>query len=103
VRQRGSASTRLLGPFLLRHWPALVASMGATVVLTTAQLAQPWPLKLVIDRLLGRHQVRFQLGSSDLALLGGVAALVLLFAAVGAAAQYASDLLADTSDPAANG
>jgi len=95
MTEHGSAPARLLAPFLTRHWRALAVSGGSTVVLTGAQLAQPWPLKVVIDRLLADGGRGFDPGSSDLALLTGLAAAVLVIAAGGAAASYWSDFLLD--------
>jgi ABC-type multidrug transport system fused ATPase/permease subunit len=92
VTERGHASTRLLGPFLTRHWRALAVSAVSTVVLTAAELAAPWPLKIVIDRLLQDGGSGFHV-SSDWPLLAGVAALVIAIAAVGAVASYSSDVL----------
>jgi len=84
-------SARLLAPFLTRHWRALAASGVSTVVLTVAELAQPWPLKIVIDRLLGEGTT--SLTTSELVLLGALAGLVVAIALAGAVASYVSDLL----------
>jgi ABC-type multidrug transport system fused ATPase/permease subunit len=92
VNRRELRSARVLAPFLTRHWPALAASAASTVVLTVAELAQPWPLKFVLDHLLGQ-EAPFELDSSDLTLLALLAALVIAIAAAGAVASYWSDVL----------
>lgn len=84
---------RLLRPYLLRHWRALAAASGATLVLVASELAQPWPLKVVIDHLLLQRGSRFSLDSGDFALLALAGTLVVAVAAAGAAASYWSELL----------
>ena len=41
-----SPAARMLRPYVLRRWRALAGAAGATVVLTAAELAKPWPLAL---------------------------------------------------------
>ncbi|MCQ9191744.1 ABC transporter transmembrane domain-containing protein, partial [Escherichia coli] len=53
--------------------------------------AKPWPLALVVDRLLSRT-APFELDASDVRLLALMAGIVLFIAVAEAAAQYASDL-----------
>src|SRR5205823_4892477 len=85
-------SLRLLGPFLRKHWSALGGAAASTVAVTAAELAQPWPLKLVLDSLLGGHRQRpFAPGVRDLALLAAIAGLVLAIALVDAYASFAGD------------
>jgi ATP-binding cassette, subfamily B, bacterial len=93
VKEGELRSARLLAPFLTRHWRALAVSAASTVVLSAAELAQPWPLKFVIDRLLRDRGSVLASGSTDVALLGAVAGLVLVIAAAGAMASYWSDVL----------
>lgn len=83
--------TRLLRPYLARCWAALAGATACTVVVTAAELAQPWPLKLVIDRLL-EHEGPFTLGADDARFLAGVACLVLAIALASALASYRADL-----------
>jgi ATP-binding cassette, subfamily B, bacterial len=86
-------AARLLWPFLRRHRPVVGAGLCATVLVTLAELAAPWPLKLVIDRLLdGDRGVPFTLEATDLRFLVVVAGLVLLIAAVDAGASYGLDV-----------
>lgn len=82
-----------LRPFLRRQWGSLAVAAGATIVATAANLASPFPLKIIIDRLVGRHgDAGFQLTGSDVGLLAWTAGLVVLIALANAAAQYVSDV-----------
>ena len=87
-----SPAARALRPFVLREWRALAGAGGASVALTAADLAKPWPLALVVDRLLDERSAPFALESADIRLLALVTALVLAIALVEAAAQYFADL-----------
>jgi ATP-binding cassette subfamily B protein len=84
-------TTRLLRPYLVRHWHALAGAGISTVALSAATLASPWPLKLAIDRVVGDHAGRFSLTRADLVLLAGIVALVLAIAIVDAVSSYYSD------------
>jgi ABC-type multidrug transport system fused ATPase/permease subunit len=91
---RVSRSVRLLAPFVRQQWPALAVAALATLVITAAELAQPFPLKLAIDRLIGGNGgPPFRLDSGDVWLLVLIGALVLVIALADAAASYLSDLL----------
>jgi ABC-type multidrug transport system fused ATPase/permease subunit len=85
-----SESRRILTPYAVRHWPSLAGVGVSTAVLTVAELAAPWPLKLVIDRI-AQRQAPFELDASDVWFLALVAGLVLAIALVGAIADYASE------------
>ena len=87
-----SPAARALRPYVTREWRALAGAGGATAALTAADLAKPWPLALVVDRLLDGRTAPFELAGADLRLLAVVAALVLGIALVEAAAQYFADL-----------
>ena len=87
-----SPAARVLRPYVVRQWRALAGAGGATVVMTIADLAKPWPLALVVDHLLSGRGAPFDLTAGDWRLLIGVAALVLVIAVAEAAAQYACDL-----------
>ena len=39
----------VLRPYILRHWAALAGAGGATLLLSAAELAKPWPLAIVVD------------------------------------------------------
>lgn len=84
-------ASRVLAPYLKAHRGALVGAGLATIVLTAASLVSPWPLKFVIDRLV-THARPFELDRSDVILLAGVVLLILLVAAVGALADYCSEV-----------
>ena len=64
----------MLRPYVLRRWKALAGAGGATVALTLADLAKPWPLALVVDKVLGQRETPFTLDASDVRLLAAVAA-----------------------------
>src|SRR3954453_18418770 len=85
-------AARMLPPHAARRWRALAGAGGATVALTLADLAKPWPLALGVDRSLAQRTAPFELAAARPRLLPAVAALVVAIAVVEAAAQYASDL-----------
>jgi ABC-type multidrug transport system fused ATPase/permease subunit len=91
-----SPGARAIRPYVVRQWKALAGAGGATVVLTAADLAKPWPLALVVDKLLGRD-APFSLTGSDWAMLLGVAGIVLVIALAEAGAQYLADLWLQTA------
>ncbi len=74
----------VLRPYILRHWAALAGAGGATLVLSAAELAKPWPLAIVVDHLLE--------GKPDYRLLAAVAALILGISIAESVAQYFADL-----------
>ncbi len=85
-------SLALLRPFFARNWAALAGASGATVLATAATLAQPWPLALVIDQLIGVHDGAFELSGADVTFLALVSGLVLAIALLMAASEYFTDL-----------
>ena len=87
-----SPAARALRPFVVRQWKALAEAGGATVALTAADLAKPWPLALVVDRMLDGRTAPFALDTGDVRLLAAVSVLVLVIALVEAGAQYVADL-----------
>jgi len=87
-----SPLTHALKPFLVRRWPALTGAAVGTVVLAIADLAAPWPLALVVDRIFDGQTGAFTLTQADIRLLTFVAALVVAIALVEAIAGYFSDL-----------
>ena len=87
-----TAAGRMLRPHVVRRWRALAGAAGATVALTAADLAKPWPLALIVDRLLAHRSAPFELTEGDARLLAAVAGVVLVIAVVEAVAQYAADL-----------
>jgi ATP-binding cassette, subfamily B, bacterial len=67
--------------------------MAATVLIALAELARPFPLALVVDRLLAGFDGPFELQPSDVRLLVAIALLVLAIALVDSLAAYVADLL----------
>ncbi len=86
-----SPAARTLRPYVARQWRALAGAGAGTIVITAAELAKPWPLALVVDRLLAGRDAPFDLTASDWRLLAGVAALVLVIAIAEATARYVLD------------
>ena len=83
---------QLIRSIVRKHWAALAGAGGSTVVLTLADLLQPWPLKWVIDGVLGDHGGAFSLDAADVRKLALIAAAVLAIALAGAVAAYAGEL-----------
>jgi ATP-binding cassette subfamily B protein len=81
-----------LRPYVLRQWPALLGATASTAVIAAAELAKPWPLALIVDHLLNDRQTPFTLDSTDVRLLLGIGALILVIAVAESAATYASGL-----------
>src|SRR4051794_7649965 len=63
-----------------------------SILLTVAELARPWPLKYVIDHVIGEHAGSFALRSSDYVALALVAIATVAIAMVEGGAQFCSDL-----------
>jgi ABC-type multidrug transport system fused ATPase/permease subunit len=61
-------------------------------VLTVVELAKPWPIALVIDKIVRSRHGPFHLSSGDLRLLAVVVGLVILIALAEAVADYFADL-----------
>jgi ATP-binding cassette subfamily B protein len=87
-----ASSTRFLRSYLARQWRALAVAGASTGFLTVADLAKPWPIKLVIDYIVAGREGAFELRAHDLQLLGAIAGLVLAIALTEATATYYSDL-----------
>jgi ATP-binding cassette, subfamily B, bacterial len=83
---------RLIRSIVRRHWPALGGAAGSTVLLTLADLAQPWPLKVLIDQLITGRQVPFEFTSEDVRTLALIAASVVGIALIDALATYTGEL-----------
>src|SRR5829696_5324349 len=86
------STARSMRPFLAGHWPALAGAGGASVLVAVADLAKPWPIKLVIDELVANRGQEFTLNATDLRVLAGIALLVVGIALVDALSSYFSDL-----------
>jgi hypothetical protein len=62
-------ATRLIRHIVRRHWAALGGAMGSTVLMTIADLAQPWPLKFLIDGVVSGHSIPFTFDAHDIRML----------------------------------
>ncbi len=77
-----------------RKW--LIIVFAAMVVETLASLAAPWPLKIIIDNVIGKHQLPeflhwlrdFSSGEHTMGLAAAAAIAVVIIAAVGAIVGY---------------
>jgi ABC-type multidrug transport system fused ATPase/permease subunit len=87
-----TAAGRLLRTHVASERRALGGAALSTVLTTAADLAQPWPLALVIDRIFADRSGPFELTDTDLRLLALVAGLTIAIALVDACAQYLADL-----------
>ncbi|HSM87332.1 MAG TPA: ABC transporter ATP-binding protein [Candidatus Limnocylindrales bacterium] len=82
--------------FLLPHWKALFIGLVAVGAETVAGLLEPWPLKIVLDSVLGAKKVPRWLsdfvttafGQNKLAVLEFAAAAVVLIAVIGALGTF---------------
>jgi ABC-type multidrug transport system fused ATPase/permease subunit len=91
--EQAPASARGLVRSIVRtHRSALAGAGASTVLLTLADLAQPWPLKWVIDGILADRNGSFDLTSADVRQLALVAAAVVAIALVSALASYTGEL-----------
>lgn len=99
---------RLLRPYLRPFWTALAAGVALTVVAVVISLAQPWPLRYVVDGILQREgtppsHVQWRLTGAVLVLLAlvGLAALIDYWATrllSSAGLNIANDLRVDVLD-----
>src|SRR4051794_26602915 len=85
-------ANRLIRSVVRRHWPALGGAAASTVLMTLADLAQPWPLKYLIDNLVTGRSIPFTITSSDLRTLILIAAATIGIALLDALATYTGDL-----------
>src|SRR4051794_32318664 len=65
---------RLIAGIVRRHWPALGGAAVSTVLMTLADLAQPWPLKFLIDNVISAHSIPFTFSADDVRQLVFIAA-----------------------------
>ena len=85
-------ANHLIREIVRRHWGALGGAAASTVLMTLADLAQPWPLKYLIDNLVTGRSIPFTITSSDLRTLLLIAAAVVGIALLDALATYTGDL-----------
>src|SRR3954465_11412686 len=83
---------RLIAGIVRRHWPALGGAAVSTVLMTLADLAQPWPLKFLIDNVISAHSIPFLFSGEGVPHLAFTAAAVVGIAMLDAAATYTGDL-----------
>ncbi len=82
----------LIKPY--RFW--LIVVFAAMLIETAMSIAAPWPLKVIIDNVVGKHKLPdfltwlrdFSSGENTMALAGIAAAATVLIAAIGAVAGY---------------
>jgi ABC-type multidrug transport system fused ATPase/permease subunit len=82
----------VLRPYFVRHWPTLAGAAFFSVLLTVSELAKPFPLKLVVDKLFAEYDGAFALDRGQLLLIAGIAGLVVGIALLDAASSYFVDL-----------
>src|SRR4051794_30593316 len=83
---------RLIAGIVRRHWPALGGAAVSTVLMTLADLAQPWPLKYLIDNVITGHSIPFVFTGDEVRALALIAAAVVGIALLDALATYTGDL-----------
>ena len=104
MRTHSDGPTISLGRLLRPHVASLTIAIVAVMVEGGASLAEPWPLKLVLDTVLkakpaGRwlHRVVAVAGGTDkIGMLKFAAVVVLVIAAVGAVSSYTERYLTTT-------
>src|SRR5262245_45850973 len=92
--------------FILRyvlkpHWRRLGAGLATVCIIGLADVLEPWPIKVVLDYVIGSKRmpewlsaaVEKNLGGDRMAILHFAAALVIAIAAAGAAASYVEKTL----------
>jgi ATP-binding cassette, subfamily B, bacterial len=97
MKKRAIRITQLLRP----HWPALVLAFLAVLGETLTDLLEPWPLKVVLDNVIGNKSlphwmqsfVVSWLGEDKIAVLHFAIAAVITIALVGAISSYAEKYL----------
>jgi ATP-binding cassette, subfamily B, bacterial len=89
----GSAGARrIVSAMMRRHWAALGGAGASTVLMTLADLAQPWPLKFLIDNVIDGHAIPFSIGADELRLLALIAGALIGIALLDAIATYTGEL-----------
>jgi len=91
----------IINHLLRPHWKALSVALIAVIVEGLASLFEPWPIKIVLDNVLGSRQlppwladfVKVTLGESKLAIVHFAALATVIVAAVGAVASYTENYL----------
>jgi len=87
------SANRLVRTYAGQHRGALAGAAATSIVTVAADLARPWPLKIIVDDVLADYDGAFALTSRTAWLVVAVAALVLVIALADALASYFNDLL----------
>jgi ATP-binding cassette, subfamily B, bacterial len=87
-----TSATQLLRPYVRKEWRTLSGAGLLAVAAALAELARPWPLKLVLDYIILGHTGSFVLESRELLILAGIGLFVLAIALVSAVAENLSSL-----------
>src|SRR6478672_3743970 len=88
----GSPAAQLIRGLMRRHWSALCAGGAGAVILTVAQLAQPFPLQWVIDNVIAQRTGGFTLDPGDVRSIWIAGLAVIAISAVSAAGTYIADI-----------
>lgn len=87
-----TSATQLLRPYVRKEWRTLSGAGLLAVAAAVADLARPWPLKLILDHIVLGHTGAFALETRELGILAAVGGFVLAIALVSALAENASSL-----------
>src|SRR5713226_2225715 len=98
---QGTSETIRLGSFARAHWQALTLAFIAMLGETAADLAEPWPIKVIVDNVVQSkklpgwldHAVAGLLGSDRYATLNIAVIALMIIAVVGAVSTYAEKSL----------
>src|SRR3954453_13321182 len=94
------ASAKLIRGLVRRHWLALFSGGAGAVVLTLAQLAQPFPLQWVIGRGIGEESGGFRLDGAGLRTLWIAGIAVVLISLVSAGGTFVAEIGPGPAAPA---
>src|SRR3954463_3707092 len=87
-----TASAKLIRGLVRRHWAALFSGGAGAVVLTLAQLAQPFPLQWVIDNVIADRRGGFRLDATDVRTLWIAGGVVVLVSAISATGTFIAEI-----------
>src|SRR3954447_17004077 len=87
-----AASAKLIRGLIRGHWLALLSGGAGAVVLTLAQLAQPFPLQWVIDHVIADKPGGFRLDGAGLRALWIAGIAVVLISAVSAVGTFIAEI-----------
>ncbi len=94
--QKGKGMTRLVLELVKPYRGWLIVVLAAMLIETAMSIAAPWPLKIIIDNVVGKHKLPeflvwlrdFSFGENTLALAGVAAVSAVIIAVIGAVAGY---------------